>query len=441
LIAPNTVEFYAKYWTEIGTKLSLSEILYKITGIPKDVLINDRKAKDYNIAERMSWASTRSTTRREDEAYALLGIFGIQMPLLYGEGQNAFQRLQEEILKVKEDSSIFAWPLENDLISTGSIFARSPASFLPSTVKYRFTELVNISPDFCPGIDTCLSPPNMTSRGICITIPIFENKHYCYIEYLAAVCAFRENDSKKREGSNVVKLVCIALKQLNFQRSLFSRCRSTRVEKYLGQSSNVGTFTAKELKNFKYKTIHVPRHQEIEMMPISHLDFALSINLSSTTEYPFEISEAYRVSLLGKQVDMLSLPINASTIFEAGIGISGVLILACSKDADVIAVCFGQNTGGPWCEALSPESEYALEKFRSGSSDDQVNYGQLRRILHQALGIQSSGRTDRFHKELSTISTVGSYKLGISIRKSGRSMVDQGTAHTPGNLVLSITIK
>ena len=49
-------------------------------------------------AERMRWAAEREATRVEDEAYSLLGIFGISLPTLYGEGRHAFQRLQEEIL-------------------------------------------------------------------------------------------------------------------------------------------------------------------------------------------------------------------------------------------------------------------------------------------------------------------------------------------------------
>jgi hypothetical protein len=60
-------------------------------------------------AVRMSWASRRETTRNEDAAYCLLGIFQVNMPLLYGEGFKAFQRLQEEILKVSEDYTLLAW--------------------------------------------------------------------------------------------------------------------------------------------------------------------------------------------------------------------------------------------------------------------------------------------------------------------------------------------
>lgn len=57
----------------------------------------------------MDWAATRKTTMIEDEAYCLLGIFGINMPLLYGEGRNAFFRLQKELIQHSDDQSIFAW--------------------------------------------------------------------------------------------------------------------------------------------------------------------------------------------------------------------------------------------------------------------------------------------------------------------------------------------
>ena len=70
---------------------------------------------DYvSVAERMSWAANRETTRLEDVAYSLLGIFNIDMPLMYGEGQKAFMRLQEEIIKHSVDKTILAWD-RNDL--------------------------------------------------------------------------------------------------------------------------------------------------------------------------------------------------------------------------------------------------------------------------------------------------------------------------------------
>ncbi|KAI0413979.1 hypothetical protein F5X98DRAFT_390347 [Xylaria grammica] len=57
----------------------------------------------------MSWAVDRETTREEDIAYSLFGIFDVNIPLLYGEGHRAFLRLQEEILRQSDDHTLFAW--------------------------------------------------------------------------------------------------------------------------------------------------------------------------------------------------------------------------------------------------------------------------------------------------------------------------------------------
>lgn len=67
------------------------------------------------IGERMSWASKRKTSRIEDVAYCLMGIFSVNMPLMYGEGDRAFARLQDEILKRSVDQSLFAWKVPANL--------------------------------------------------------------------------------------------------------------------------------------------------------------------------------------------------------------------------------------------------------------------------------------------------------------------------------------
>jgi heterokaryon incompatibility protein (HET) len=109
LLAPRTVVFYDRNWTELGTKSSLKTEIEEACGIPAVVLTRGRSFGMCNAAEKMSWASTRKTTRVEDEAYCLMGLFGIHMPLLYGEGKNAFLRLQLEILRSTYDYTLFAY--------------------------------------------------------------------------------------------------------------------------------------------------------------------------------------------------------------------------------------------------------------------------------------------------------------------------------------------
>lgn len=129
LIAPKNVEFYTAEWVDIGTKASSPAQISAVTRVPVHVLRGENLGT-CTIAERMSWASERQTTREEDMAYSLLGLFGINMPLLYGEGKKSFVRLQEEIMKQEEDYSLFAWSLQHD--SEGAVtgmLASSPAEF------------------------------------------------------------------------------------------------------------------------------------------------------------------------------------------------------------------------------------------------------------------------------------------------------------------------
>jgi hypothetical protein len=130
--------FYDRDWTCLGFKSELTARLAKITKIPEDVLISHRSTSACSIAMRMSWASRRRTTQIEDEAYCLIGIFGIHMPLLCGEQQHAFVRLQREIIDQSQDQSIFAWEPDCTNGDSGNSRARphylapSPANFAGS---------------------------------------------------------------------------------------------------------------------------------------------------------------------------------------------------------------------------------------------------------------------------------------------------------------------
>lgn len=134
LIAPGEVIFFDVKWRRIGSKSEDLSDIEKITGIGRRFLQDVEELQRASVAQRMSWASKRRTTRREDRAYCLLGIFGINMPLLYGEGDRAFIRLQEEIMKDSDDQSLFAWGLgisldDRDQGNGGGLFATSPEAF------------------------------------------------------------------------------------------------------------------------------------------------------------------------------------------------------------------------------------------------------------------------------------------------------------------------
>ncbi|KAK3361548.1 heterokaryon incompatibility protein-domain-containing protein [Lasiosphaeria ovina] len=107
LLAPECMQFFSKSWALLGDRSELCQAISEVSRIPSDYLRSDNRLPIFaaSIAQRMSWAAPRCTTRREDLAYCLLGIFDVNMPLLYGEADKAFQRLQEEIIKHTNDSS------------------------------------------------------------------------------------------------------------------------------------------------------------------------------------------------------------------------------------------------------------------------------------------------------------------------------------------------
>ncbi|MCJ1309074.1 hypothetical protein MMC25_002729 [Agyrium rufum] len=94
LIAPKSVLFHSRDWQYLRDRDSLGTLISDKTGIPIEVLQHIKRPQDYSIAQRMSWAAKRSTTRFEDRAYCLFGLFDVNMPMIYGEREGAFTRLQ-----------------------------------------------------------------------------------------------------------------------------------------------------------------------------------------------------------------------------------------------------------------------------------------------------------------------------------------------------------
>ena len=126
LIAPKIVKFYNSSWQLLGDKIELAKIIADRTRIHVGVLTGEVSHLECSIATRMFWAAGRETTEPEDQAYCLMGLFDVNMPLLYGEGGKAFTRLQESILERSTDQTIFAW---SDEYAEKGVLAPSPAAF------------------------------------------------------------------------------------------------------------------------------------------------------------------------------------------------------------------------------------------------------------------------------------------------------------------------
>ena len=175
LLASRYINFYDTNWQCLGTKKSLCQILTDITGID-EVYLNGGNLNEASVAKRMSWAANRETTKLEDLAYCLMGIFDVNMPLLYGEGAKAFKRLQEKIFEETDDMSLFAWqtaqaktPMSPQSLHAApsvkgiSIFAEHPRNFLATA---------NLIPSMSTGDSYIMS----SGKGLRLELPVFRIK-------------------------------------------------------------------------------------------------------------------------------------------------------------------------------------------------------------------------------------------------------------------------
>ncbi|KAG1840817.1 heterokaryon incompatibility protein-domain-containing protein [Suillus subalutaceus] len=134
LLAPWRMKFYVGNWQPLTSDLNDKEnfeviaALSRATRIPLDDLRHFRPGVR-NVHEKMMWASTRTTTRIEDEAYSLIGIFDVSMMVAYGEGKRAFYRLMEAIIRKCEEWQIFAWAGTSS--SDSAAFPDSPRGYCP----------------------------------------------------------------------------------------------------------------------------------------------------------------------------------------------------------------------------------------------------------------------------------------------------------------------
>ena len=205
LIAPVDLEFYDATWKFCGHRVDLSAEVARVTGIDERVLKRhgmrarlgsssgagsvlplsfstrgiDRILLRYGVSAKMSWAAKRETTRGEDIAYCLLGIFDVNMPLLYGEGgTKAFRRLQEEIARRSQDHTLLTWEA-NSSYGEPTLFADNPSMFKDGHLYRPVRSLRGTPISFSNGgveLDVHLAPytSTMTSRRSTAKLPFGE---------------------------------------------------------------------------------------------------------------------------------------------------------------------------------------------------------------------------------------------------------------------------
>ncbi|KAJ8587626.1 hypothetical protein M405DRAFT_821308 [Rhizopogon salebrosus TDB-379] len=116
-LAPNVVIFYQKDWSlylddrtpNHKESVAIVQELAYATGIDLRALV-DFQPGMRGAREKLQWASRRVTTWQEDIAYSLFGIFGVHLPVIYGEKkQNALGRLLQEIIARSGDITALDW--------------------------------------------------------------------------------------------------------------------------------------------------------------------------------------------------------------------------------------------------------------------------------------------------------------------------------------------
>ena len=213
LLAPKDVMFLAQDWTPLTTKRRSPKLIAEITGISEEVLMGEVRLWDVTVAQRMSWAADRRTTRIEDQAYCLMGMFNVHIPPIYGEGDGAFIRLQEAIMRSTSDHTLFAWgssrnlpetvlhhrpslyptPNNEDYVKQSRLLADSPSAFKNVTGDIqlvsidKFAQQLNIEPK---------TPTfQLNSYGILSYLPLVRFRNRCTVMLLPCKIGGKQGDS------------------------------------------------------------------------------------------------------------------------------------------------------------------------------------------------------------------------------------------------------
>jgi hypothetical protein len=382
------VEFYADNWTELGTKWSLQRFIFDITSIPAAVLLQQKQLGDFSVAERMSWASKRDTTREEDMAYCLLGIFDINMPLLYGEGRRAFLRLQEEIMRREVDYSIFLW--RSPVIhSTTGLLCDSPRYFPTGGVPIRSGGFCNYSDIVASKIpaETGLRAPEVTPNGLQLTVhtkAAADGSRLAWI-YLT------HNDG----------LICIVLspRQSDYK---YYRTLVGYVE-MVANDGNLESFQAESMCMASFTSLDIPA------IPQQLLGF--KICLDSKTDEKLSILEMYpECNLYDHQNGAYSIELDLASCPEVFIVVCGVERNASTYRSQRFAVAFCLFHG-PWTtKIVRIEPGVALEGLANKiwdtpplDDDSDRAISRLRSGSYIAVALKRRARTNRSSLHVSLV--------------------------------------
>jgi len=408
LIAPASLFFFDVRWREIGSKSSLASLLSSITGIHTDVLtraVNLQAGKltadttSFSVATKMSWAAGRKTTRPEDRAYSLMGIFNVHMPVIYGEGERkAFFRLQLEIMRLSHAQSIFAWtqPSAGGTFTGAWPLAPSPDYFakssnvedVPSDQWISYSQK-RISQDVIPRLDF-----SATNDGLDISLPLQRLPDDNYIALLSC-----RRPASERECAFV---------GIRLRKSMRNAERYERIDHHILED------IVDPAGKFEYKNIYIsfPLSQPSSMLFFSNTT-VLFIQSIGMNEHGFSMIDMENPPSCNQQKRDGNIVLKVRRPFPS-MGSSWVAALTyhCPTTEERFVVTMGVTWdygGGPWFQITS-------EKPR-----DRTGPGQLK--VDWASYQLSAGR-----------------KVIVSVKKGGNASVGEKRTQLVERYSVNITI-
>ncbi|OJT08197.1 Vegetative incompatibility protein HET-E-1 [Trametes pubescens] len=290
LIAPERILFLTESWNFLGTKMGLARTLERIIGVDFDILVGRATVDSVSVARRMSWAARRETTRVEDRAYSLLGIFGLHMSPMYGEGENAFLRLQEEIIRSVPDQSTFAWggclstlrlsdegewSMQRERWLHGDkhygLLASSPTSFsecsdIEPIDSSSLTQALRIPENQVPPVHCIFTPEGVTMRLICLPLSGVPDISEAFQEpqFARNIC---EECRQLGEFNTLVLLQCQAGCKTGTTSILgLPLCRSRREGGGSNHTLNIGCHFHYPINNVFHRTVHIEMGELVEVL-------------------------------------------------------------------------------------------------------------------------------------------------------------------------------
>jgi hypothetical protein len=363
LIAARHVTFFDRDWKSVGSKEELVETIAAITGIDALALSHRCDLHELSVAKRLSWAARRQTTRIEDQAYCLLGLLDINMTLIYGEGEKAFRRLQDELIKKSADGSLFLWSRRMN----AGILAPSPSDFSPCG-RIIQTQIDGISHSW-----------EMTHRGLRLTLPVLQQCDGSFLGILA--CRMEDDYSHvlalklKKHGQDNTwgrpVMVCSVQK-------CTMQCENP--EACVRELHGVHTVATDRLGTSLITTILIPLHNFQTRMSFSALRYTQSVWIRSipASLRPIQSFPDYQWNLKTMTFNRYK----STSIYADGYKQVGAVLFSDGSDTK-FAVCFAVSYKVQFIEVICG-GDYCLESICKGLDAATSHQHSERRTAHHA---------------------------------------------------------